>query len=196
MQIYIHKNNQQHGPFEEEKILEFLRTGQLSPSDMAIRQGETQWQSLGSLFPNAAASTAPSNSPAANISVARPIAAVEKKSGSRSALKILLVTVGLLLFLAGMGGVLYSFVLSFNAKFPCDSADDSHNRIERLSRENKPENLKLIEFELASAEVSQRECNERKSEITLVRVLTIPIALIGFFMFVVALFAGRRKKAV
>jgi hypothetical protein len=195
MQIYIHKNNQQHGPFEEGKILEFLRAGQLSPSDMAIRQGETQWQSLGSIFPNVTASAATVNL-AVNISTARPVAAVQKKSGSRSALKILLVTFGLLLFLVGMGGVLYSFVLSFNAKFPCDAADDSYTKIEKLRRENKPENLKLIEFELPSAEVSQRDCNERKAQVTLVRVLTIPIALLGLFMFAVALFAGRRKKAV
>lgn len=51
MQIYISKNGQQHGPFEEGKVLEMLKNGQLSPNDMAIRPGQNQWLPLGNLFP-------------------------------------------------------------------------------------------------------------------------------------------------
>ncbi len=50
MSIYIHKNNQQSGPFEEAKVLEMLRVGQLSPNDFGIRQGAGQWQPLGEMF--------------------------------------------------------------------------------------------------------------------------------------------------
>jgi GYF domain 2 len=54
MQIYVSKNNQQFGPFEEAKVLEMLNNGQFSQNDMAIRQGEKEWQKLGSLYPSAA----------------------------------------------------------------------------------------------------------------------------------------------
>lgn len=51
MQIYINKDNQQLGPFEETKVLEMLGNGQLSTNDLGIRQGENQWQNLGKLYP-------------------------------------------------------------------------------------------------------------------------------------------------
>jgi hypothetical protein len=56
MQIYITKNNQQFGPFEEAKVLEMLNSGQLSPDDLAIRHGDKDWQKLGNYFPNAESS--------------------------------------------------------------------------------------------------------------------------------------------
>ena len=58
MKIYISKNNQQLGPFDEEKVLEMLKTGQLSANDLAIRQGESEWQKLANLYPPTAAETA------------------------------------------------------------------------------------------------------------------------------------------
>ncbi len=57
MSIYIYKNNQQTGPFEETKVLEMLKNGQLSPNDSAIRHGEKEWQNLGVYFPNAGKAT-------------------------------------------------------------------------------------------------------------------------------------------
>ena len=59
MQIYVSRNNQQSGPFEEAKVLEMLGNGQLSTNDLAIRQGEEQWQPLGGIFPGIAASNPP-----------------------------------------------------------------------------------------------------------------------------------------
>lgn len=50
--IYIYKDNQQSGPYEDNVVLDQLHAGLLSPDDRAIRHGETQWQSLGVLFPN------------------------------------------------------------------------------------------------------------------------------------------------
>ena len=52
--IYIHKNNQQSGPYEEHLVLDQLRSGLLKPEDMAIRQGDTQWQTLRTMFPQVA----------------------------------------------------------------------------------------------------------------------------------------------
>ncbi len=44
--IYIHKNNQQTGPYEEHVVLDQLKSGFLKPEDMAIRQGASQWEPL------------------------------------------------------------------------------------------------------------------------------------------------------
>lgn len=56
--IYIYKNNQQSGPYEENVVLDQLNAGLLSADDMAVRHGETQWQSLGAMFPNIGATRA------------------------------------------------------------------------------------------------------------------------------------------
>jgi hypothetical protein len=53
MQIYIFKNNVQAGPFDEKAVLDGLRRGEYSPDDLAIRQGDSNWQPLNVLFPEA-----------------------------------------------------------------------------------------------------------------------------------------------
>lgn len=55
MQIYVTRNNQQLGPFEEAKVLEMLGNGELSTTDMAIRHGEQQWQPLAVMYQGIAA---------------------------------------------------------------------------------------------------------------------------------------------
>ena len=44
--MYLFKNNQQSGPFAPQDVLGWLNSGQLSPEDVAVRQGEQQWQPL------------------------------------------------------------------------------------------------------------------------------------------------------
>jgi hypothetical protein len=111
MRVYIHKNNQQSGPFEESQILEWLASGQLSPNDMVVRQGETQWQPLYLLFPHAArqqpiAFQHPSQ---AGSSVAHTINPPGKPN--KGAGKLLLVLVGLFgLGIIGLGIVAVTFM--------------------------------------------------------------------------------------
>jgi len=50
MQVYVSRNTQQLGPFEEAKVLEMLGNGQLSTTDLAIRHGEQQWQPLAGMY--------------------------------------------------------------------------------------------------------------------------------------------------
>lgn len=50
MQVYVTRNNQQLGPFEDAKVVEMLAKGELSSNDMAIRHGEQQWQPLGAMY--------------------------------------------------------------------------------------------------------------------------------------------------
>lgn len=52
MQIFIHKNGGQVGPFTLPKVEEMLQNGELTFNDHAIKQGENQWTQLGSLFFN------------------------------------------------------------------------------------------------------------------------------------------------
>jgi hypothetical protein len=44
--IYLYRNNQQEGPFEESVIREWLQTAKCSPNDLAIREGLSEWQPL------------------------------------------------------------------------------------------------------------------------------------------------------
>lgn len=74
MSIYIHRNGQQFGPFEDQQVIDQLGSGQFSPDDMGIRQGETEWKKLSAMFPNAT----PTQVPFAAIPpppVAEPVAA-------------------------------------------------------------------------------------------------------------------------
>lgn len=57
--IYIYKNNQQSGPYEEHLVLDQLRSGLLKPEDMAIRQGDSQWQTLQEMFPQVSGAAPP-----------------------------------------------------------------------------------------------------------------------------------------
>jgi hypothetical protein len=50
MSIYVYKNNQQVGPFEETAVLLWLNSGQLSGEDLACRTGANNWQPLKTLF--------------------------------------------------------------------------------------------------------------------------------------------------
>jgi hypothetical protein len=59
MSIYIHRNGQQLGPFEDQQIIDQLRDGQFSPDDLGIRQGDTEWKKLSVMFPKATAAQAP-----------------------------------------------------------------------------------------------------------------------------------------
>lgn len=46
MSIYLYRDNQQDGPYEESVVLEWLQAGICSPNDLAICEGMTEWQPL------------------------------------------------------------------------------------------------------------------------------------------------------
>lgn len=50
MNIYIHKNEQQLGPFDESQISEGLNSGAISLEDLAWKEGLTEWVRLGDLL--------------------------------------------------------------------------------------------------------------------------------------------------
>jgi hypothetical protein len=53
MQTYVHKDNEEQGPFEDHEIIASLRNGTFSAEDLAWRDGFKQWAPLGKLYPAA-----------------------------------------------------------------------------------------------------------------------------------------------
>ncbi len=105
MPVYIHKNNQQSGPFEESRILESLAAGQLSPDDLAIREGEREWKPLKELFPNVSNNLHIPRSNLANVNAPVQTASNlgQKKSGGSKALLFILLGLGGLMIVGAVG---------------------------------------------------------------------------------------------
>jgi uncharacterized RDD family membrane protein YckC len=64
MEVWIGRDGERHGPYKEEDIRQWLRSGQVSPTDLAWYEGLADWQPLSVLFPDALAATAPTANPA------------------------------------------------------------------------------------------------------------------------------------
>ena len=58
MEIWIGRNGERHGPYKEEDVRDWLRSGQVSGSDLAWREGLADWQPLSVLYPDAMPDTA------------------------------------------------------------------------------------------------------------------------------------------
>ncbi|SEJ26817.1 RDD family protein [Frateuria terrea] len=65
MEIWIGRDGQRHGPYKEEDVRQWLRSGQLAAGDLGWYEGLADWQPLSVLFPDAPAATPPPISPAA-----------------------------------------------------------------------------------------------------------------------------------
>lgn len=122
MQIYINKNNQQLGPFEETKVIEMLGNGQLSPTDLGIRQGEKEWQKLGSLYPNSA------NTPVI-------VPAAQQSTPKKSKTGLMLGCAGFFLILLLVGGVLGFF--AYRNLNPADSVENLPNAVKDLKLDTR-----------------------------------------------------------
>jgi uncharacterized RDD family membrane protein YckC len=51
MEVWIGRDGERHGPYKEADVREWLRNGQVSPSDLGWYEGIPDWQPLSSLFP-------------------------------------------------------------------------------------------------------------------------------------------------
>lgn len=111
MLIYIYKNSQQSGPFEENIVSGWLKSGQLSPEDMACRQGDQTWKPLKVFFPNVQSA---SQNPGANFAAVntRGNNLDQKKGGSKMFLYLLL-GFGVLI-LVGAIGIAAVFMMSMS----------------------------------------------------------------------------------
>lgn len=52
MEIWIGRDGERHGPYKEDDIRQWLRSGQVSPKDLAWYEGLADWQPLSVLFPD------------------------------------------------------------------------------------------------------------------------------------------------
>jgi hypothetical protein len=137
MSIYITKNNQQSGPFEDSKVLEMLAGGQLSPDDFAIRQGGSQWQKLGEMFPNAGRQSntpppfaQPVNEPPV---VNQPVAAQAAPKKSRKGL--LFGCLGILL-LTGLVLAVLGF-LGYRNMYPAESKENLPDKVKDFTLDTR-----------------------------------------------------------
>ena len=180
MKIYINKNNQQSGPFEEGQVLEMLRNGQLSAHDLAIREGDKDWQPLGSAFANSA-----------GIGAVSTASNVAPKSGCRRILAIGLLVLGVLFFLGGIGGTMIGF--SGGSNYACQLADESYNKMQEAYKkyESNPTKENEEDFKRAAqrSESSGDVCAGIKSTEARIKVISvlsiiagITMAIIGFFL--------------
>ncbi len=125
MQIYVSKNNQQLGPFEESKVLEMLGSGELSPNDQAIRHGGSEWQKLGELFPNAGTAAS------ANFAAA----ATEQSAPKKSRKGLLLGRGGFFVIALLIAGVLG--FLAYRNMNPADSKEDLPDKVGDLKLDTR-----------------------------------------------------------
>lgn len=202
MSIYVNRDNQQSGPFEEADVIAQLRSGSLSPNDMGIRRGDASWQRLGEMFPDVGreahatpAMSTPPSAPAGVNMVSPPSA---KKGGC---LKGGLMGLGALLLLLGI-------VVAAGSRFipstSCDRAQADEERIDKLQRDIEkarsdfrydrigPLTLELKEA-TAGHEVSKRYCDSDKFRDNMIGIAGGVVAVIGLLMAVVGLFVGRGK---
>ena len=200
MPIYINKNGQQSGPFEDHVIEDQLRAGLLSPNDMAIRQGDAAWQRVGDMFPGVSgtSSSAPPIGASASASVA-PVAPPAKKGGG--CLKGGLIGTGLILLLLGVAVAAGS---RFIPSVSCDLAKSDEERIDRLERDIekaksdfKYERVGPLAIELEAAmsgyETSKKYCDDDKFRDDMIGIAGAVIGILGLLLAVVGLFVGRGK---
>ena len=68
MEIWIGRDGERHGPYKEDDVREWLRSGKVSPADLAWYEGLADWQPLSVLFRD----DVPSAGPAADAPHAAP----------------------------------------------------------------------------------------------------------------------------
>jgi hypothetical protein len=204
MAVYVSKDNQQSGPYEDQVVIDQLKNGTLAPVDLGIRQGEASWRSLGEMFPGvtaerpspAAVSAIPvSSGIASNVNAAVP---APKKGGC---LKTGLLVAGILMLVIGIAvGVGGRFIPSVS----CDLVESDAHEIEKVRsdldkarRDDDTDEIRVLEFRLkqalSGAEVSQANCDRDKLTKNIVGVAGGGIAVVGFLFALIGFFIGRRK---
>lgn len=203
MPIYINKNGQQSGPYEDHIVIDQLRNGTLSLDDLGIRHGDAGWQRLGDMFP---AAETPDPSPlatgvAASVAGGGPmgsaVAPVAKKGGC---LKGGLIGLGLLLLFLGIATAAGSRFIPSTA---CDLAKSDEEKIDKLNRDIQKAKSDFkydrigplqveLDAELAGAEVSKKYCDNDKFRDNMILIAGIIVGGLGLLMAIVGLFVGRR----
>jgi hypothetical protein len=202
MLIYIYKNGHQSGPFSENVIIEQLKSGQLSPNDKGIREGEKDWRSLGVLFPDVkkadvrqtqipAAEAEPIQFAAASYAAAEP---AKTGGGCRRIFGWLLLILGLLIFLGAAGTAIVirswdqtSCQTADMLKKEADEALKEYEFAKGTSREveaEKKANEKIKSFDFWSDGCGRLLESRRRQFVTVLVVgfVGLMLAVVGFFV--------------
>lgn len=204
MPIYVTKDGQQSGPYEDHVVIDQLKNGMLSPNDLGIRQGETSWQKLGDMFPGAAGSqSVPPPPPASASTGAKPstLAAVPAPAKKGGCLKIGLISIGLASLLLGICAAVGS---RFIPSVSCDLVESDAKEIQKLKSDldkakkaDDTAEVRTVEFKLkqalSGAEASQKNCDADKLRNNIVGVVGGGLAVVGFLLAVIGFFVGRKK---
>lgn len=203
MPIYINKDNQQSGPYEDHVVIDQLENGLLSPNDLGIRQGETSWQRLGEIFPGVVskASATPSIPIPPPVAVGNAVVTSVPAPKKGGCLKGGLIGTGLLFLFLGIAVAAGS---RFIPSVSCDLAEeDAHtisklrSDLEKAKGDGKFERINAIQFELkqalSGAEASQKHCDDDKFRNNLIAGAGGFLGFVGLLMAVIGLFVGRRK---
>lgn len=204
MPIYINKNNQQTGPYEDHVVIEQLRSGMLSPDDLGIHHGGTTWHRLGDMFPDAVPSSSmptPEPPPIA-VSAAASASVVDepRKGGCRKALGWLILILGVLMMLGGAAGAIGTRLIPIPS---CEIADkyDAEARQATKEADDAKGTPRQVEAEkkaidkLESARIWMQGCNEARSYYNMAMIGAIVAAVIGFFMTIIGFFLRRTPAA-
>lgn len=73
MEIWIGRDGERHGPYKEEDVRQWLRSGQVSPKDLAWYEGLADWQPLSVLFPADQPADTPTAATAAYSTASEPM---------------------------------------------------------------------------------------------------------------------------
>jgi hypothetical protein len=190
MQVYVNRNGQQFGPYEENIVLEKVRTGELSPADLGIRQGERAWRSLGEMFP-----------PTTGGAQIPPPAQPEPGAKKSGCLKSGLIGAGILLLLLGVviaaGSRLIPSASCDMAKSDREQIDKLQREIEKMRSDFKSDGLgeKLIRLKSLESgyETSRKYCDNDKFRDNVIGGAGALAAFVGFLMAVIGFFVGRKK---
>ncbi|GLQ92952.1 RDD family protein [Dyella acidisoli] len=63
MEVWIGRNGERHGPYQQEQVREWLRSGELRPDDLGWQEGMADWQPLATLFADDLAKVPPPFTP-------------------------------------------------------------------------------------------------------------------------------------
>lgn len=77
MEIWIGRDGERHGPYKEDDVREWLRSGKVSPEDLAWYEGLADWQPLSVLFRDEVPAAAPADATATDNPYAAPAAPLQ-----------------------------------------------------------------------------------------------------------------------
>jgi hypothetical protein len=205
MPIYVTKDNQQSGPYEDHVVVDQLKNGMLSPNDLGIRPGETSWQKLGDMFPGVGGgqSVPPPPPPVSASTGSKPgeFAAVPAHAKKGGCLKVGLISIGLASLLLGICAAVGS---RFIPSVSCDLVESDSKEIQKLNSDldkakkaGDTAEVRTVEFQLkqalSGAEASQANCDQDKLRNNIVGAVGGGLAVVGFLLAVIGFFVGRKK---